>query len=88
MQEKRGKRRSKELVGTVVSDRMEKTVVVRVGRIAVHPVFKKTVRLFNKFKAHDEKNSAKTGDRVRIIQSRPLSRDKRWRVAEVLKKAQ
>jgi len=77
-----GKRRSK--VGRVVSDKMDKTVVVSVERLRRHPIYKRVVRLSSKFKAHDEENSAKVGDTVRIEESRPLSRDKRWRVIEVV----
>lgn len=78
---------TKEIVGKVTSDRMDKTIIVRASRLTVHPVFKKRIRKFNKFKAHDEKNSAKTGDTVRIRETRPLSRDKRWRLVEVIEKA-
>ena len=77
-----GKRRSK--VGRVISDKMDKTVVVSVERLRRHPIYKRVVRLSSKFKAHDEENSAKVGDTVRIEESRPLSRDKRWRVIEVV----
>lgn len=80
------KRIAKEMVGTVVSDRMAKTIVVRVRRVTVHPVFKKAIRRFNKFKAHDEKNSAKIDDVVKIRETRPLSKDKRWRLVEIIKK--
>jgi len=77
-----GKRRSK--VGRVVSDKMDKTVVVSVERLRRHPIYKRVVRLSSKFKAHDEENNAKVVDTVRIEESRPLSRDKRWRVVEVV----
>ena len=77
-----GKRRSK--VGHVVSDKMDKTVVVSVERLRRHPIYKRVVRLSSKFKAHDEENNARVGDTVRIEESRPLSRDKRWRVIEVV----
>ena len=80
-------KKSKEITGTVVSARMDKTIVVRAWRMALHPVFKKRVKKFNKFKAHDGKNSAKAGDTVRIRSIRPLSRDKRWRLVKVLEKA-
>ncbi len=73
--------------GTVVSDKMNKTVVVRVDSVTRHPVYKKVVRRSRKIKAHDEKNEAKTGDTVRIVQCRPLSKDKRWRLIEVTEKA-
>jgi small subunit ribosomal protein S17 len=77
-----GKRRSK--VGRVVSDKMDKTVVVSVERLRRHPIYKRVVRLSSKFKAHDEENSARVGDTVRIEESRPLSREKRWTVVEVV----
>ncbi|HSM37918.1 MAG TPA: 30S ribosomal protein S17 [Candidatus Limnocylindrales bacterium] len=77
-----GKRRTK--VGRVVSDKMDKTVVVSVERLRRHPIYKRVVRLSSKFKAHDDENSARVGDTVRIEESRPLSREKRWRVVEVV----
>lgn len=80
------KRIQKELVGTVVSDRMDKTIVVRVGRLTVHPAFKKTIKRYSKFKAHDEKKIAKIGDAVRIVETRPISKDKRWRLVEIIRK--
>ncbi len=70
--------------GVVVSDKMQKTIVVRVERLTRHPLYNKIIRRFKKFKAHDEKNSAKAGDTVKIVESRPLSKDKRWRLLEVL----
>ena len=73
----------KQLVGTVVSDKMEKTVVVAVETKKRHPVYHKVVKKRKKFKAHDE-IGAKIGDAVTIIESRPLSKDKRWRVAEII----
>jgi len=63
---------------------MDKTVVVAVKRLTQHPVYKKTVKKITKFKAHDEGNSCKIGDKVSIVESRPLSKDKRWRVLEVI----
>lgn len=72
--------------GEVVSDRMKKTVVVAVTRLTQHPVYKKTVKRVTRFKAHDEENQCKLGDLVSIIESRPLSKDKRWRVIDVLRK--
>ena len=72
--------------GVVVSDKMNKTVVVKVERLAKHPGYKKTIRRVKKFKAHDEENSAKAGDTVKIVESRPLSKDKRWRLLEILNK--
>jgi small subunit ribosomal protein S17 len=77
-----GKRRTK--VGHVVSDKMDKTVVVSVERLRRHPIYKRVVRLSSKFKAHDQQNSARVGDTVRIEESRPLSREKRWTVVEVV----
>jgi small subunit ribosomal protein S17 len=77
-----GKRRTK--VGRVVSDKMDKTVVVSVERLQRHPIYKRVIRRSTKFKAHDEENAARVGDSVRIEESRPLSRDKRWRLVEIL----
>ena len=77
----------KERTGLVLSDRMTKTVVVECEQQFRHPVYSKVVRSFKKFYAHDEKQEAKKGDTVRIVETRPLSRLKRWRLAEVLKKA-
>ena len=77
-----GKRRTK--VGRVVSDKMDRTVVVSVERLRRHPIYKRVVRLSSKFKAHDEENTARVGDTVRIEESRPLSREKRWTVVEVV----
>jgi small subunit ribosomal protein S17 len=74
----------KKFTGIVVSDKMDKTIVVSVTGFNKHPKYKKIVKRYAKFKAHDEKNSAKTGDRVRIIETRPLSKDKRWRLLEIL----
>ena len=71
-------------VGTVVSDKMDKTVVVAVENRFPHPIYKKTVSRTKRYKAHDEANTCKVGDRVRITETRPLSRTKRWAVAEVL----
>ena len=75
------------ITGVVVSDKMEKTIIVRTERLVKHQVFKKYIRRHVKYKAHDEKNECKAGDRVLIIESRPISRDKRWRVREILEKA-
>jgi small subunit ribosomal protein S17 len=73
----------KELVGKVVSNKMEKTVVVAVENYAPHPKYEKQIARTSKFKAHDEKNSCKIGDRVRIRECRPLSREKRWLVVDI-----
>lgn len=82
--EPRGIRKSK--VGLVVSDKMDKTVVVRVERLVPHPVYKKYVKKRTTYKAHDEKNEYSTGDRVEIIETRPISKDKRWRVARLIER--
>jgi small subunit ribosomal protein S17 len=74
--------------GLVVSDKMDKTIVVRVERRFRHPVFKKVVTAYSKFYAHDEKNDAKTGDRVRIQETRPLSKTKSWRLVEIVERNQ
>lgn len=74
-------------IGQVVSDKMEKTVVVQIERRVQHPVYGKMVRRSKKLKAHDEENAAKTGDTVRIMETRPLSKDKRWRVVEIIERA-
>ena len=77
----------KTRVGMVVSDKMAKTVVVSIERRVQHPVYGKMVRRTKKLKAHDEQNEAKTGDTVRIMETRPLSKDKRWRVVEIIERA-
>ena len=76
----------KQRVGEVISNKMAKTIVVRVQRRFPHPTFKKVVTAFSKFYAHDEKNEAKVGDKVRIQESRPLSKTKRWRLVEVVER--
>jgi small subunit ribosomal protein S17 len=80
--------RHKTRVGRVVSDRMDKTVVVVVETPRRHPVYKKTLRRMVKYKAHDEKNQCGLGDLVKIIETRPLSRQKRWRVAKIITKGE
>ena len=82
----RGMRKTQ--VGTVVSDKMDKTVVVAVERMVTHPLYKRTLRRTKKFKAHDEENSCRAGDLVRIVETRPLSKEKRWRVVEIIRRAQ
>ena len=77
----------KERVGLVVSDKMDKTVVVAVTDKAKHPIYKKTITRTKRFKAHDELNECGVGDKVRIVETRKLSRDKNWRVAEIVEKA-
>ena len=74
-------------VGVVVSDKMQKTVVVQIDRRVPHPMYGKMVTRSSKVKAHDEENSAKAGDTVRIMETRPLSKDKRWRVVEIVDRA-
>ena len=77
----------KSMVGTVVSDKMDKTVVVAVETSVAHPIYKKTVKRTYKLKAHDEDNACKVGDKVLVMETRPLSKDKRWRVVEIVEKA-
>ena len=77
----------KTRVGVVVSDKMNKTVVVSIERRVQHPVYGKLVRRTKRLKAHDERNDAKTGDTVRIMETRPLSKDKRWRLVEIVDRA-
>jgi small subunit ribosomal protein S17 len=75
-------------LGRVVSDKMDKTVVVAVEAVAHHPLYRKSIKKTTKYKAHDEKKETKVGDVVRIIETRPLSHDKRWRVAEIVIKGE
>ena len=82
----RGKRKTR--VGTVVGNQMEKTAVVEVASLYKHPLYKKILKRTYKLKAHDEKNECKIGDRVKVMETRPLSRDKRWRLVEIVEKAQ
>ncbi len=77
----------KTRIGKVVSDKMDKTVVVAIEDSVKHPLYKKIVKRTVKFKAHDENNECKIGDRVKIMETRPLSKDKRWRLVEILEKA-
>lgn len=81
----RGLRKTR--VGRVVSDKMDKTAVVAVETFVTHPLYKKQIRKTTKFKAHDENNECKIGDRVRIMETRPLSKDKNWRIIKVIEKA-
>jgi small subunit ribosomal protein S17 len=85
MSEERGRRKTR--VGRVVSDKMDKTVVVAIEKKVLHPVYKKYVRTRKKYKAHDENNECRVGDEVLIEETRPMSKEKRWRVKETLKKA-
>jgi len=77
----------RQIIGTVVSDKMDKTVVVQVERLVKHPMYKKYIRRQAKFMAHDETNSCGIGDKVVITESRPLSKNKQWRVSKVVEKA-
>jgi small subunit ribosomal protein S17 len=77
----------RQVVGTVVSDKMDKTVVVRIERLVKHKFYHKYVRRRTKFAAHDEENSCKTGDKVMITESRPLSKTKKWRISKIVEKA-
>ena len=82
----RGNRKTQ--IGIVVSDKMSKTVVVKVDRMVKHPVYSKYIRRTAKYKAHDEQNSCKVGDRVIIVESRPLSKDKCWKVRQIISSVQ
>jgi small subunit ribosomal protein S17 len=75
------------LIGTVSSDKMDKTVVVKIETAVKHPMYKKIVKRTYKLKAHDEENVCKVGDKVEVMETRPLSKDKRWRVVKVVEKA-
>lgn len=86
MADNRGNRKVR--MGTVSSDKMDKTITVRVETVKQHPLYKKTIRTSKKYKAHDENNEAKIGDVVKIMETRPLSKDKRWRLVEVMRKAE
>jgi len=77
----------KTMIGTVVSDKMDKTIVVAVEDSVAHPIYKKTVKRTYKLKAHDEANECKVGDRVEVMETRPLSKDKRWRLVKIVEKA-
>ena len=81
------KSNKKELIGLIVSDKMDKSVVVRVERFVQHKVYKKYIRRYKKYHAHDESNKCRIGDEVKIIETRPLSKLKRFRVTEIVKKA-
>lgn len=84
MQERSEERR--EWVGHVVSNKMNKTVVVAVDRFVRHPFYRKVMRRVTKLKAHDEQNACQVGDRVRVIETRPISKDKHWRVVQIVEK--
>ena len=80
--------RRKVRTGVVVSDKMDKTVLVRIDRTVTHPLYRKTVRRSSKLAAHDEQNEAHVGDTVRVMETRPASKDKRWRVVEIVTRAE
>jgi small subunit ribosomal protein S17 len=82
------KERRKRLTGHVLSDKMDKTVVVQVERLSRHPRYGKVLRVREKYKAHDEQNDCRVGDLVRIVESRPLSHEKRWLIEEIVKRAE
>ncbi|MGC8487040.1 MAG: 30S ribosomal protein S17 [Clostridia bacterium] len=86
MDSKYGRRKIRE--GRVVSNKMDKTVVVAVERLVAHPLYKKRIRRTTKLKAHDEENQCRNGDTVRVVETRPLSKEKRWRVVEILRRAE
>lgn len=81
----RGNRKAR--IGKVVSDKMDKTIVVAIETLVRHPLYKKTIKRTTKFKAHDENNECKVGDRVSIMETRPLSKEKRWRLVEIIERA-
>jgi small subunit ribosomal protein S17 len=83
--EKRNNRKTE--VGTVVSNKMDKTIVIAIKDSVKHPLYKKVIKRTVKLKAHDEKNECNIGDRVRVMETRPLSKDKRWRLVEIIEKA-
>ena len=83
MSEKKTKRKIRS--GTVISDKMQKTIIVKVMRLAKHPRYNRIIKKYNKFKVHDENNKAKIGNLVEIEETRPISKDKRWRLVEILK---
>jgi small subunit ribosomal protein S17 len=85
---KEGQQHRREWYGSVVSNKMNKTVVVAVARSVIHPVYKKVLRRVTKLKAHDEGNVCKVGDRVQLTETRPISKDKHWRVVRVMVKGQ
>ena len=87
MEKQKERNLRKTMTGTVVSDKMDKTIVVAVEDNVTHPIYKKTVKKTYKLKAHDENNECKVGDRVQVMETRPLSKDKRWRLVEILEKA-
>jgi len=81
-------RQRREWYGSVVSNKMDKTVVVAVARVVSHPVYRKFIRRVTKLKAHDEQNACQVGDRVKLIETRPISKHKHWRVVQIIERAQ
>ncbi|ERT63913.1 MULTISPECIES: 30S ribosomal protein S17 [Peptoniphilus] len=77
----------KTIIGTVVSDKMDKTITVAIETFVAHPIYKKRFKKTSKFKAHDENNECQIGDKVKLMETRPLSKDKRWRLVEILERA-
>jgi len=77
----------KTRIGKVVSDKMDKTIVVAIETLVRHPLYGKSIKRTTRFKAHDENNECKIGDKVEIMETRPLSKDKRWRLVEIIEKA-
>lgn len=75
-------------IGTVVSDKMDKTVVFQVERKTQHPIYKRVIKRTKRFKAHDENNKCRVGDKIKVMETRPLSKDKRWRVIEIIEHAE
>ncbi len=86
MENTRGDRKTR--VGVVVSDKMDKTVVFEVERKTKHPLYKRVVKRSKRFKAHDENNECRVGDKIKVMETRPLSKDKRWRVIEIIEHAE
>lgn len=84
-EKQRGRRKIR--IGKVISDKMDKTVVVAIETNVKHPLYKKIIKRTQKLKAHDEENKCREGDRVKVVETRPLSRDKKWRVVEIVEKA-
>jgi small subunit ribosomal protein S17 len=80
--------KAKEFIGTVISNKMDKTIIVSVVRASKHPKYGRIIKQYNKFKAHDQENAAKVDDKVRIRETRPISKDKRFRLIEIIKKAE
>ena len=85
---KMSKPNKKTIIGTVVSDKMDKTVTIEIETRKRHPIYKKFVKKHTKIKAHDEKNEAVMGDLVKVIETRPISKEKTWRIAEILERVQ